>query len=59
MLFQTAALLSLAASATAATVPTSNVKGAAFDRLALIYFENENYAKAAGDGKKDPASAQR
>ncbi|CEJ83144.1 hypothetical protein VHEMI03167 [[Torrubiella] hemipterigena] len=50
MLLQTAtALLSIVASATAATVPTSNVKGAAFDRLAIIYFENENYAKSAGD----------
>lgn len=50
MLLQTAtALLSIVASATAATVPTSNVKGAAFDRMAVIYFENENYAKSAGD----------
>ncbi|PNY27570.1 acid phosphatase [Tolypocladium capitatum] len=38
------------AAATAKTSsPTSNVKGKAFDRLAIIYFENQNYAKAHGD----------
>ena len=40
------------AAATAKTSsPTSNVKGKAFDRLAIIYFENQNYAKAFGDRK--------
>lgn len=29
--------------------PTSAVEGAAFDRLVVIYFENENYDKAIGD----------
>lgn len=39
-----------AAAATAKTSsPVSNVKGKAFDRIAIIYFENENYDKAIGD----------
>ena len=39
-----------AAAATAKTSsPVSNVKGKVFDRIAIIYFENENYAKAIGD----------
>jgi hypothetical protein len=39
-----------AAAATAKTSsPVSNVKGKAFDRIAFIYFENENYNKAIGD----------
>lgn len=39
-----------AAAATAKTSsPTSHVKGKAFDRIAIIYFENENYDKAIGD----------
>ncbi|KND94798.1 putative acid phosphatase [Tolypocladium ophioglossoides CBS 100239] len=39
-----------AAAATAKTSsPTSRVKGKAFDRLAIIYFENQNYAKSFGD----------
>ncbi|QUC17818.1 uncharacterized protein UV8b_02059 [Ustilaginoidea virens] len=29
--------------------PTSYVKGRAFDRLAIIYFENQNYDKSFGD----------
>lgn len=38
------------AAATAKTSsPTSNVKGKAFDRIAIIYFENQNYDKAYGD----------
>ncbi|POR30868.1 Putative acid phosphatase [Tolypocladium paradoxum] len=38
------------AAATAKTSsPTSCVKGKAFDRLAIIYFENQNYAKSYGD----------
>ncbi|KAM4055008.1 phosphoesterase family protein [Hirsutella rhossiliensis] len=38
------------AAATAKTTsPTSNVEGKAFDRLAIIYFENQNYDKAYGD----------
>ncbi|ODA78304.1 hypothetical protein RJ55_05685 [Drechmeria coniospora] len=39
-----------AAAATAKTSsPTSHVKGKAFDRLAIIYFENQNYDKSYGD----------
>ncbi|KAF4988002.1 hypothetical protein FGRMN_10050 [Fusarium graminum] len=39
-----------AAAATAKTSsPTSKVKGKAFDRIAVVYFENENYEKAFGD----------
>ncbi|UNI14663.1 Acid phosphatase [Purpureocillium takamizusanense] len=39
-----------AAAATAKTSsPTSHVKGKAFDRFVVIYFENENYDKAFGD----------
>lgn len=39
-----------AAAATALTSsPTSHVKGKAFDRIAIIYFENQNYDKAYGD----------
>ncbi|CAM1506673.1 Fc.00g063140.m01.CDS01 [Cosmosporella sp. VM-42] len=39
-----------AAAATAKTSsPTSKVRGKAFDRIAIIYFENENYDKAIGD----------
>jgi hypothetical protein len=39
-----------AAAATAKTSsPTSAVKGKAFDRIAIVYFENENYNKAIGD----------
>lgn len=39
-----------AAAATAKTSsPTSKVKGKAFDRIAIVYFENENYEKAFGD----------
>jgi hypothetical protein len=39
-----------AAAATAKTSsPTSKVKGKAFDRIAIIYFENENYDLALGD----------
>lgn len=38
------------AAATAKTTsPTSKVEGKAFDRLAIVYFENENYDKAFGD----------
>lgn len=41
-----------AAAATAKTSsPTSCVKGKAFDRIAIIYFENTNYEKAIGDGE--------
>lgn len=39
-----------AARATAKTLsPTSNVKGKAFDRLAIIWLENTDYTLAAGD----------
>jgi acid phosphatase len=38
------------AAATAKTSsPTSNVKGKAFDRIAIVYFENQNYDKSIGD----------
>lgn len=38
------------AAATAKTSsPRSCVKGKAFDRLVIVYFENQNYAKAEGD----------
>lgn len=39
-----------AARATAKTLsPTSNVKGKAFDRIAIIWLENTDYELAAGD----------
>lgn len=47
MLF--AKILALAGLSAAATVETSNVKGKAFDRFVVIYFENQNYEKAIGD----------
>ena len=34
-----------------AAAPTSNVKGKAFDRIAIIWLENTDYAKAVGDRK--------
>lgn len=38
------------AAATARTnSPTSSVKGLAFDRIAIIWLENTDYAKAVGD----------
>ncbi|ATY63410.1 Phosphoesterase family [Cordyceps militaris] len=42
-------ILAFAGLSAAATVKTSNVKGKAFDRFVVIYFENENYEKAFGD----------
>ena len=40
------------AAATARTnSPTSNVKGTAFDRVAIIWLENTDYSKAVGDRK--------
>lgn len=42
-------ILALAGLGAAATVQTSNVKGKAFDRFVVVYFENQNYEKAAGD----------
>lgn len=42
------------AAATARTnSPTSNVQGAAFDRIAIIWLENTDYDKAAGDRKEN------
>lgn len=39
-----------AAAATAKTLsPVSNVKGKAFDRIAIIWLENTDYTLAAGD----------
>jgi hypothetical protein len=50
MLLETCAFTFLAAlGVSAATVETSSVPGAAFDRFVIIYFENENYEKAIGD----------
>ncbi len=41
-----------AAAATAKTSsPTSHVKGKAFDRYVVVYFENQDYSKADGDRK--------
>ncbi|KAJ3495793.1 hypothetical protein NLG97_g3133 [Lecanicillium saksenae] len=42
-------ILALAGLSAAATVETSDVKGKAFDRFVVIYFENQNYEKAFGD----------
>ncbi|KAJ6780147.1 hypothetical protein PWT90_01963 [Aphanocladium album] len=42
-------ILALAGLSAAATVETSSVKGKAFDRFVVIYFENQNYEKAIGD----------
>lgn len=57
MHFHSLWLLVAIGGAAAATLPnrkTSNiVKGAAFDRIAIIYFENQNYEKAQGDGRSD------
>lgn len=42
-----------AAAATAVThSPTSNVKGKAFDRIAIVWLENTDYDKAVGDRKQ-------
>lgn len=49
MLF--AKILAIAGLSAAATVETSNVTGKAFDRLVVIYFENQNYEKSIGDRK--------
>ena len=50
MFFETSVFTILAAlGVSAATVETSSVPGAAFDRFVIIYFENENYEKAIGD----------
>lgn len=44
-----------AAAATAKTTsPTSHVKGKAFDRFVVIYFENQDYDKSVGDRKLKP-----
>lgn len=43
------------AAATAKTSsPTSQVKGKAFDRFVVIYFENQNYDKSFGDRESPP-----
>jgi acid phosphatase len=45
-----------AAQATALTLsPTSNVKGAAFDRYVSIWFENTDYDMAAADRMHSPS----
>lgn len=41
----------LVAVAGIAFASSQTVPGKAFDRLAIIYFENQNYAKADGDRK--------
>lgn len=49
-----------AAAATAKTSsPTSHVKGKAFDRFVVIYFENENYDKSYGDRESCLSAAQK
>lgn len=48
------------AAATAKTSsPTSNVPGKAFDRLVIVYFENQNYDKSIGDRESSLPSVQR
>jgi acid phosphatase len=45
-----------AAQATALTLsPTSNVKGAAFDKYVSIWFENTDYNMATADRKRFPS----
>lgn len=36
------------------TSPVSNVKGKAFDRMVIIWLENTDFDKAAGDRKNSP-----
>lgn len=38
--------------------PVSNVKGKAFDRLAIIWLENTDYDLAVGDRKLSPAPSR-
>lgn len=46
-----------AAAATAKTSsPTSHVKGKAFDRFVVVYFENQDYDKSDGDRKPNTAT---
>lgn len=46
-----------AAAATAKTSsPTSHVKGKAFDRFVVVYFENQDYDKSDGDRKLNTAT---
>lgn len=46
-----------AAAATAKTSsPTSHVKGKAFDRFVVVYFENQDYDKSFGDRKLNTAT---
>lgn len=44
-----AAAVAKAAATAKTSSPTSHVKGKAFDRFVVIYFENQNYDKAYGD----------
>lgn len=44
-------LIAAASAGEAGTFATSNVAGRAFDRFIIIYFENQNYDLAYGDGK--------
>lgn len=47
-----------AARATAKTSsPTSNVKGAAFDRFVVVWLENTDYDMAVGDGESSSSMA--
>lgn len=48
----TATLLAVVGQVAAGTVATSNVPGKAFDRIAIIFFENQDYDKAYGDCKQ-------
>jgi hypothetical protein len=49
MLPAAAAILAIISQVAAGTVATSNVPGKAFDRIAIIYFENQDYDKSYGD----------
>jgi acid phosphatase len=49
MLPAAAAILAIISQVAAGTVATSNAPGKAFDRIAIIYFENQDYDKSYGD----------
>lgn len=52
MLLATATLLAAIGQVAAGTVATSNIPGKAFDRIAIIFFENQDYDKSYGDCKQ-------
>lgn len=49
MLVTATALLAAVSQVAAGTVATSSVPGKAFDRIAIIFFENQDYDKSYGD----------